>query len=142
MPDYEQNISCLNVSIPQTDDTLDECGAFMFSKCIVEGNLTQEEINTNLNTKVDDLILRLNSLQSDYNQNASTNNTVILSNLGITANIVNSFNTQPQLVVNKNNILIVKATVSGNANTYIFARGKGVYGTGGTQITSADLIQI
>jgi len=46
---------CPKVSIPTTDESLEDCDGFVLSKCVMEGEKTQEEINADVKQKLDDL---------------------------------------------------------------------------------------
>lgn len=140
MPNEEQLINCLNVNIPQTDDTLIACREFISSECVIEGEKTQKEINE----QIEQLQTQVQYLTQQFNQTVSNNNIVKqidFGNIGITP-IQTTFNNQSQLTIGRNDIYVVKAIISGTPLTYVFGKGKGTYGIGGTTTISTDFIQI
>lgn len=133
-------IDCLNTNIPNTDDTLLDCNEFILSKCVIEGDKTQEEVNA----EIEELKSQVQYLLLQFNSVVSTNNIVKQLNFGsITDPIEDAFNAQTSpLTINRNEIYIIKATISGTPTIYIFGRGKGTYGINGTQTSSTDFIAI
>ena len=47
--------NCLNTSSPTTDEAFIECKGFISSKCVIQGEKSQEEINQELQTQLDEM---------------------------------------------------------------------------------------
>lgn len=50
-----KNKNCLNTSVPTTDETFVDCKGFIKSKCVMQDGKTQEEINQELQTQIDEM---------------------------------------------------------------------------------------
>lgn len=130
--------NCLNTNIPTTDDSQIECDGFIKSTCVIEEDQTQAEINASLIELTNDLRNQVLALKRILNT-ASNNNVVKL--IEIETDVPsphNHINSMTSFTVSQNEILIVKSP----STTWIFAKGKGVYGTGSSLTEATDFIQI
>src|SRR5690349_14839207 len=134
--------SCLSTNIPEVDETLQECTGFVLTKCVQEGEKTQEEINTTFTSQIASITNMLASIQNTINTNMSTNNIVQTVDLGEVVTPEDAINDLTPFTINQNQIFIFIGTNSGEDYKWIFKKGKGLYGVGGTQVTTTDLQEI
>lgn len=140
--DSQYTKSCLSTNIPGVDETLQECTGFILTKCVQEGEKTQEEINTTFSSQIASITNMLASIQNSINTNMSTNNIIQTIDLGEVVTPEDSINNLEPFVINQNQIFIFTGTNSGENYKWIFKKGKGSYGIGGAEVTTTDLQEI
>lgn len=140
--DSQYTKSCLSTNIPKVDEALEDCTGFILTKCVQEGEKTQEDINTTFSSQIASLTNAIASIQNTINTNMSTNNIIQVVDLGEVITPENSINNLSPFIINRNQIFIFTGTNSGEDYKWIFKKGKGSYGVGGTQVTTNDLQEI
>lgn len=133
--------NCFNTNIPETDDTDLECNSFILSKCVIEDDKTQEEINEEVQNKLDELTDILSTFITNQN-NYSSNNVVVEVDLGTVVTPATSVNNLPTFPISKDEIFVFKGTVGLTPYKWLFKKGKGVYGTGGTATNTTDFLEL
>lgn len=61
--------NCMQTNIPQVDNSSLDCDELVLSKCVLDGEKTQEQINTELLKKISDIYIQL--MQIIYNDNSA-----------------------------------------------------------------------
>lgn len=133
--------NCLDINIPEVDETLLECTSFTPTKCVIDTkrDMTQDEINKSVFELQDQVKMLIKKLNTDLTNNIKVKEL----NLGpITETIKDYINNNERVEVSQNEILVVKAEQGGVEKIWMLVSGKGVYGQYGTPVSDNNFINI
>ena len=138
---YRKQKSCLSSTIPKVNEEFVP-QYFIFSSEVIEGEETQEEVNSEIFRQMEQIRSSVSALRMDV-KDAVEDTKVTEINLGnILQPIEVAFNNIEPFKIASKEVAIIKTNENQKERVYIFTGGKGTYGFGQKITTSNNFINI